>query len=275
MMMIGITSPNPEFDVNLENPIELTETNLNQLNLNHNLNISNLENIPLLVPMPSGTLTSNTHGNYVNNWNENNEKIIDRWLNVLNQNSYIYDKVSEIYMKKHSQIQICLLIFNSLLAVISYLQFNSNKNFEILVYKYLMMIISSFVALVVNLQRIKKYETKANNYSSTSLELSNLTLSILSQIEIPYYMRKDFIFYLPEIRQKYYALLSKLPNMNDKDYSNAYNSYINFKDQTCKQNFRHQFASDKDENLKLQIAPNKHHLKIDMEEFPQPHRIIV
>lgn len=200
---------------------------------------------------------ANTHGHYAQNWNRNNEKIIDRWMENLNQNSYIYEIVSEKCARIHSRLQILLLIFNSFLAIISYLQLNTDNNTdnntEINTYKYLMVILSSFVTLVVNFQRIKKYENKANIFSSISLELSALTLIILSQIEIPYEMRQDFNIYLPEIRQKYYSLLRKLPNMDQHDYDKAFEKYKLFNLTQCKQNFVHQFAKEKNNNLLLQI----------------------
>lgn len=268
-MNLGITSNDIRMeDINIiDPPINLTETeNLNTFNFAkeeyYDPPVPPLTRIPEINLSPGDT--SNTHGHYANNWNENNEKIVDRWLNTVNQNSYIYDRVSDIYLKKHSKIQICLLLFNSLLAIISYLQFNSANDTEILVYKYLIMILSSIVALIVNIQRVKKYETKANDYSSTSLELSALTLIMLSQIEIPYNMRQDFTTYLPKIRQKYYSLLSKLPNMDEKDYRNGFEAFKTFNNTICKQNFRHQLANDKDENLRLQIVPEKDIL-IDIE----------
>ena len=251
-MNLGITPQNDLTLLNMENKEEIELTTLLELNEENLLKFRP----PISIIKTSPTDTTNTHGDYRNNWNKNNEKIIDRWLNTVNQNSYIYDRVSDIYLSKHSKIQIILLLFNSLLAVISYLQFNSNSETEITIYKYLIMIFSSIVALIVNVQRIKKYETKANNYSSISLELSSLTLIILSQIEIPYDMRKDFKIYLPEIRQKYYALLSKLPNMDEKEYSRSFKAYTEFNGMKCKQNFRHQIANDKNKNLELQMMCN-------------------
>ena len=259
-MSLGITSNDIIMkNINLPEPITLTEENLKKLEQVHN-------NLPIKASL---TDTTNTHGNYSNNWNQNNEKIIDRWLNTVNQNSYIYDRVSDCYLATHSKIQIILLFFNSILAVISYLQFNSSSDTEILVYKYLIMIFSSIVALIVNVQRIKKYETNANLYSSYSLELSGLTLTMLSQIEIPYDMRKDFTLYLPEIRQKYYALMGKLPNMDEKDYTEGFNAYYKFNSMRCKQNFRHQIANDKNENLRLQIIP-ENDVIIDIESPIMP-----
>jgi hypothetical protein len=193
--------------------------------------------------------SENSRGPYANNWNENNERIIKRWIEKLNQNSFIYDYVSENYTEKHSTIQIILLFFNSILTVISFLQFNSENETELEIYKYLIMVISTFVTFVINFQRIKKYETKFNDYSSISLELSELTLSILSQIEMPYKMRPDFNDYIKIVRQKYYSLMNKLPNMNNNDYISAFKKFDKFKNIECKQNFRHQLAND------IQIIP--------------------
>ena len=194
---------------------------------------------------PESQNSENSKGSYANNWTKNNERIIKRWIDTLNQNSFIYDSVSENYTKKHSIIQIILLLFNSILTVISFLQFNSDNETELEIYKYLIMIISTIVTFVVNIQRIKKYEDKFNNYSSISLELSELTLSILSQTEMPYNMRPDFNDYIKIVRQKYYGIMNKLPNIDNKDYMKAYDLFNNFKNLECRQNFRHQLANDR------------------------------
>lgn len=168
-----------------------------------------------------------------NNWTDKNRKTVINWRNDLTQIGFAYDYVISKYRKREKKYSIWLFIISSVITTISLSQFNSSEDENELlstIFKIGFVLLSFIATLLSGIQKINNYSKLIEEFRTYVNDLENFVTILSSELMLPDNLRKDALDFILLHRATFQKLLSNNPDIDDTDYKEAIDKYLDYID---------------------------------------------
>lgn len=167
-----------------------------------------------------------------NNWGEENEETLRKWIHESNMQNFIYERVREVMQKKFRRLTLFLTILTGVLSLLTV----SDLGIDQTKYKTLLMVIKivvaviSFVSFIVTAYiKHAKIEDKIQDYTSYIGKLVNFTSNLSTIVDVKPELRPDADKFITDNRTTYSLIHRDSPHIDNKYYDKskiAYDKYV-------------------------------------------------
>jgi hypothetical protein len=180
----------------------------------------------------------------LNHWGGEYKKTIDKWILTINEMSFIYQYLFEIYRNKLQGMNTALFIIASLTNLVTISQFITATEEVQLGIQVSLVLINFAITLMSGILKIFEWNKKVESYTAYNQRLDDFFTSVMNETTLPPKMRKDAASFIMQYKDMYFEVIKTAPPIDLSDYQTGLKKFSEFLD-----NKKDNFIAKKRERL--------------------------
>lgn len=166
-----------------------------------------------------------------NNWGEDNTQTINKWINELNTDSFIYERIREIIQNKLTKITLTIFILSSIQTLLNMSNFGISEEDHPdigLIIKIVLAVLSLLVSVITYYISTNKFEDTIQLYTKYTGRLDNFLSVIVPVMKIKPELRPDGDQFVLENTKDYSDIYRDSPYISESYRKQGFKDYKNY-----------------------------------------------